>query len=247
MGPGAKSTRGWDADRGVTTLQREKEDAHDYRYFPDPDLVPVRVDREWLARLTQSLPELPLARMRRYVEAMGLSSSEAAALVEERELCLLYDSVVDSLAAEGLGRGGIARHAANLLLQAGQKRANERGVPVTELGFTRTQAAAIVRLREEGAISAGAMDELLGACCDDGAADPAALAAARGLLIVRDEGQLEAWCDEVIAAQPDVAEQVRAGKVQAAGRLIGAVMQKSGGSADAKAVREMLLAKLGQS
>ena len=245
MGPGAKSTRGWDADRAATTLQREKEDAHDYRYFPDPDLVPVRVDREWVARLRESLPELPLARMRRYVEALALSSSEAAALVEERDLCMLYDSIVDTLAGEGLGRPAVARHAANLLLQSGQKRANERGVAVTGLGFTPEQARAIVRLREEGAISAAAMDELLGACCEDSAADPAALAAARGLLVVRDAGQLGAWCDEVIAAHPEAAAQVRAGKVQAAGKLIGAVMQKSGGSADAKAVRDMLLAKLG--
>jgi len=246
MGPGAKTTRGWDAERGATTVQREKEDAHDYRYFPDPDLVPVRVDRQWLARVRESLPELPLARMRRYVENGELSSHEAAALVEEREVSLLFDSIADTLVAEGRQRAAVSRLTANLILQSGQKRANERAVAVTALGFKAEQAAAIVRLRDDGAISAGAMDELLGLCCENPYADPAQLAEERGLMVVRDEGQLEAWCDEAIVENPSIAEQVRAGKVQAAGRLIGAVMQKSGGSADAKRVRELLMARLGQ-
>ena len=246
MGPGAKSTRGWDADRGATFLQREKEDAHDYRYFPDPDLPQVRVHAEWLETIRAGVPELPQARARRYVEGLELSSVEAWALTEEREICLLFEHVVDTLAGEGLGRASVARHAANLILQSGQKRANERGVLVTELGFTGEQAAMIVRMREEKAISAGAMDELLGLCCENPEADPRALAGTRGLLVVRDEGQLELWVDGVIAEHAEIAEQVRAGKLQAAGRLIGAVMQKSGGSAEAKAVRAMLLRKLGQ-
>ncbi|MBK7403266.1 MAG: Asp-tRNA(Asn)/Glu-tRNA(Gln) amidotransferase subunit GatB [Phycisphaerales bacterium] len=246
MGPGAKSTRGWDPDRGITVLQREKEDAHDYRYFPDPDLPQVRVDHAWLESIRKAIPELPLERAKRYVGGLELSSIEAGALTEEREVCLLFDHVVDTLASEGLGRITVARHAANLILQSGQKRANERGVIVTDLGFSQEQVVGIVRLREEGAVSAGAMDELLGLCALDASADPRELAASQGLMVVRDEGRLEAWCDEVIAEQPAIAEQVRGGKLPAAGRLIGAVMQRSGGSADAKAVREMLLRKLGQ-
>jgi len=246
MGRGAKSTRGWDADRGVTTPQREKEDAHDYRYFPDPDLPPVFVDGAWVERVGAGLGELPLARMDRYVAQAGVGSAEATALAEEPGTALLYDRIVDGLVQEGSDRGAAARQSANLLLQAGLRRANERGVTVGELGFTAAQAMAIVRLREDGAIGSGAMDELLGRCCLDAGADVAALAAARGLLVVRDEARLGAWCDEVIAEQPETAQSVREGKMQAVGRLIGAVMAKSGGSADAKAVREALLKKLGQ-
>lgn len=245
MGPGAKSTRGWDAERGVTVLQREKEDSHDYRYFPDPDLPPVRVGEAWVEGVRSGLPELPLARMDRYVAEAGVTGAEAAALAEERETHLLYDQMVDALVVDGCDRGAVARQAANLILQAGLKRANERGVPVSELGFSAAQGAAIVRLREEGEIGAAAMDELLGLCCDDPAADVRALARERGLLLVRDAGQLSSWCDEVIAEQAAVAERVRGGNMPAVGRLIGAVMAKSGGSADAKAVRAALLEKLG--
>lgn len=245
MGLGAKSTRGWDAERGRTVLQREKEDAHDYRYFPDPDLPPVFVDGAWVERVGAGVGELPLARMDRYVGEAGVGSAEATALAEERETALLYDRVVDGLVLEGCDRGAVARQAANLLLQAGLRRANERGVAVSELGFTADQAMAIVRLREDGLISSGAMDELLGLCCLDAGADVRALAAEHGLLLVRDAGQLGVWCDEVIAEHAEAAQSVRDGKMQAVGRLIGAVMAKSGGSADAKAVRAALLEKLG--
>ena len=87
MGPGAKSTRGWDDVKCVTVLQREKEDAHDYRYFPDPDLVPVVVDDAWLARVQAEVPELPLARRARYVGVYGLEEKDAASLVEDRDPC----------------------------------------------------------------------------------------------------------------------------------------------------------------
>jgi aspartyl-tRNA(Asn)/glutamyl-tRNA(Gln) amidotransferase subunit B len=245
MGPGAKSTRGWDAERGVSVLQREKEDAHDYRYFPDPDLPPVFVDGAWLEGVRAGVGEALLSRMDRYAAEAGVGGAEATALAEERGTALLYDEVVDGLAAGGCDRAAAARLAANLLLQGGLRRANERGVAVHELGFTPAQAMAIVRLREAGDISANAMEELLGLCCEDPGAEVRGLARERGLLLVRDEGRLEAWCDEVIAELGPVAQQVREGKVQAVGRLIGAVMARSGGSADAKTVRETLLRKLG--
>lgn len=247
MGPGAKSTRGWDAERGVSMLQREKEDAHDYRYFPDPDLPPVHTDEACLGAARAAVGEPVLARMDRYAREAGVSGAEAAALAEERETALLYDRIVDGLASEGDDRAQSARLAANLLLQGGLRLANERAVPLHALGFTQAQAMAIVRLRLAGDISANSMDELLGMCCEEPGADARGLAEARGMLLVRDAGQLETWCDEVIAEQSAVAQQVREGKVQAVGRLIGAVMARSGGAADAKAVREKLLHRLGQS
>ena len=245
MGPGAKTTRGWDAERGVTVVQREKEDAHDYRYFPDPDLPTVTVDEAWRERVRGTLPELPLERMDRYAAEAGASGAEAGALVEDRGTAELYDAIVDRLVDDGRARSDVARPAANLLLQHGMKLANARGVAVHALGFSAGQAAGIVVMRADGDIAAAALDELLEACCGDSNADPREIAEARGLLIVRDTAQLGRWCDEVIAEQPDVAQQVRDGKVQAVGRLIGAVMARAGGSADAKEARAMLLERLG--
>jgi len=152
---------------------------------------------------------------------------------------------VDRLVEDGRDRHEVARPAANLVLQHGMKLANARGVLVHTLGFSAVQAAGIVVMRADGDIAAAALDELLEACCDTTDADPRDIAEARGLLIVRDTAQLGRWCDEVIAEQPDVAAQVRDGKVQAVGRLIGAVMARAGGSADAKEARAMLLERLG--
>ncbi|MDQ7014289.1 MAG: Asp-tRNA(Asn)/Glu-tRNA(Gln) amidotransferase subunit GatB [Planctomycetota bacterium] len=244
LGAGTKTTRGWDAGRGVTVVQREKEDAHDYRYFPDPDLPEVCVDEAWCERVRAGVPELPLARMDRYAAEAGVNGAEAAALVEDRETAQLYDAIVEALVGMGRARADVARAAANLLLQQGFKLANERGVAVGALGFSAAQAAGIVGLRLDGDIAAAAVEVLLVECCEDSAAVPREVAAGLGLLVVRDAAQLEAWCDEVIAAQPEVADQVRRGKVQAVGRLIGQVMARSGGTADAKEAREMLLRKL---
>jgi aspartyl-tRNA(Asn)/glutamyl-tRNA(Gln) amidotransferase subunit B len=268
MVPGSKSTRGWDDQAGETFVQREKEEAHDYRYFPDPDLVPVAVSPTWLAGVKAKVVEPPLSRLRRYADDYALTRKEAAALVEEREVCLFFEAATDAAVNHGVGRERAGKLAANLVLQSGAKRANERtkalqaehdeagggatGVAVdpvlaSGLGITPAAVGGIVKLRDDGAISAQAADELFGLLCDPAhsADDPAALAKARGMIVVRDEGALSAWCDQVIAANPKVAEDVRGGKVAAVGRLVGEVMKLSGGTADAKGVRERLLGMLG--
>jgi aspartyl-tRNA(Asn)/glutamyl-tRNA(Gln) amidotransferase subunit B len=266
MTPGSKSTRGWDDAAGETFLQREKEEAHDYRYFPDPDLVPVSVSPAWLASVKARVVELPLSRLRRYAEEYGLTKKEAAALVDERDVCLFYEAVIEAAVTRGVGRERAGKLAANLVLQSGAKRANERTkarqaahdeggatgasvepVLVSGLGISADAAGGIVRLRDEGSISAQGADELFGLLCEPGNAgmDAAELASARGLVIVRDEGALDAWCDQVIAANAKVAEDVRGGKQAAVGRLVGEVMKLSGGKAEAKSVRERLLGKLG--
>jgi aspartyl-tRNA(Asn)/glutamyl-tRNA(Gln) amidotransferase subunit B len=249
MGRGAKRTLGWDDGRGVTVVQREKEDADDYRYFPDPDLVPVVVSGRWREEVRARIPELPLARQHRYAQAYDLSAKDAAALVEERDVCYFYESIIDELVRQGVQTSRAGKLAANFVLQSGMKRANERGVPVSELGIHALEAAAIAALREQGLISAGAADELFGLLCGPvpGArpADVEHLARERGMLIVRDDAALERWCDEVIARNEKVAADVRAGKVQAAGRLVGEVMKLAGGAVDARVVREAILKKLG--
>ena len=248
MGKGAKSTRGWDDDRQCTFLQREKEDAHDYRYFPDPDLLPVTVGADWVERLRATLPEPPHAREKRYIAEYALKPKEARALVEERDVCLLYESVIDAAVAASSNRitsADAGRLAANIVLQNCQKRANERAVLVSDLGARPIQLGAIIALREAGEISAAGLDELVGACCDDPAADPRALAQSRNLLLVRDTGALESWCDAVLAdpALAKAVADVKSGKDAAVGRLVGEVMKRSGGKADAASARAMLLAK----
>jgi aspartyl-tRNA(Asn)/glutamyl-tRNA(Gln) amidotransferase subunit B len=263
--PGSKSTRGWDDGANETFLQREKEEAQDYRYFPDPDLPPVTIDEPWCERVRARLPELPLARARRYMLELGLSAKEAAALTDEWDVCAFYDRSVEAAIALGVDRQRAGRLGANFVLQSGAKRANELSTqehPVlpSDLGISAESVAQIVRLRAEEKIGSTAADELFGLLCRGGdehvesggdqrggGVDVESIAKRRSMLIVRDAGALEGWCDQVIAANPKVAEDVRSGKLQAAGRLVGEVMKLAGGAADAKLVRETLLRKLGQS
>jgi aspartyl-tRNA(Asn)/glutamyl-tRNA(Gln) amidotransferase subunit B len=251
MTPGSKSTRGWDDTRGVTVLQREKEEAHDYRYFPDPDLLPVTVSDEWRESVRARIPELPLSRLKRYMGEYGLSVKESAALVDERDMCLFYEAAVRETVALGVPEARAGKLAANYVLQNGAKRANERGVLASELGITPSQIAQIAKLREEGSLGSTAADELFGILCAPGGPtgeiNVAQLARERGLLTVRDDAAMEGWIDQVIAANAKVAADVRAGKLAAAGRLVGEVMKLSGGQADAKAVRERIVARLGAS
>ncbi len=246
MGPGMKITRGWDDTREVTFVQREKEDAHDYRYFPDPDLLPVEVSAEWLDAIKASLPELPMARLDRYTEKLGLSIKEASALIEEREVCFLFEGAMNGLVESGIDRVRAARVAANLLLQQGAKLANERGVRIHELGLSAKAAAEIALLREKGEIGNQAIEPLIVAACEEGNRGRAAreIAESLNLLIVRDDAALDGWVDQVLAKNPEAVADVKAGKMAAAGRLVGEVMKLAGGKADGKVVRERIIAKI---
>ncbi|MEM1331622.1 MAG: Asp-tRNA(Asn)/Glu-tRNA(Gln) amidotransferase subunit GatB [Planctomycetota bacterium] len=251
QGPGAKSTRGWDEARGATTPQREKEDAHDYRYFPDPDLRTLRVSREWVERVRAGLPELPIERAKRYGREFGLAGGDALLLTESLAVAQLFEATVGRAVRSGASAGEAGRLCANLLLQSGAKRANERGVSLGALlpGDNVAPAlAGLIALRRDGSLSASGADELFGALLDAGGEsfDPRAEAESRALLLVRDEGQLTAWADEAISSQPEIAEQIRGGSDKPIGRLVGAVMKASGGSADAAMVRAMILERLGR-
>lgn len=241
MGPGAKRTRGWDDVRNMTVEQREKEDAHEYRYFPDPDLVPLTIDAPWVERVRETMPELPHEAKRRYVEAYALGPKEAAALTEERAVSAYFDACVDAMVAGGAAREPAGKRAANLLLQSGARRANERGVLLSDLGVSAAQVAAVLAMREADEIGSSAADELFGLLCDAPAGtDAKALATRQGLLVVRDEGALARWCEEAIGANPKSVEDYRGGKGAAIGALVGAVMKLSKGQADAKAARAKL-------
>ncbi|MFO0857675.1 MAG: Asp-tRNA(Asn)/Glu-tRNA(Gln) amidotransferase subunit GatB [Phycisphaerales bacterium] len=269
-GPGMKITRGWDDAANRTFVQREKEDAHDYRYFPDPDLPPVRVDERWLDAVRAKLPELPMDRFKRYVQQYNIAPKEAFALVDERDVCFFYERVIDAmvLGGSGIERDRAGKIAANLILQQCFKRANEKGVEVDQLGISPAQLAAIGVMREKGELNNQSLEVMVDACLIEAdrsnttnetyVADAEgasalqgvfervrAMAAAKGLLVVKDDAQTKQWIAQVIAANPKVAEDVRSGKVAAAGRLVGEVMKLAAGKADAKTVRGMLFEELG--
>lgn len=288
MGRGTKQTRGWDdrADgvgggRGATVLQREKEDAHDYRYFPDPDLVPVVVNEEWKERIRATIPELPLARFARFMNDFGLGKKEAAALIDERDVCFFYERTIGAMESLGLSHARAGKLAANILLQSGAKRANEHAVEIHHLGISPEQVAAIGKLREDGKINNQNTDELFGLLCKEShhgehgetqsidSEKPLAplpssvlsvpsvvnvssvfssvesLAQSRNMLTVRDDAAMARWVDAAIAENAQAAADVKAGKTAAVGRLVGAAMKHSGGSGDAKVLREAILARLG--
>jgi aspartyl-tRNA(Asn)/glutamyl-tRNA(Gln) amidotransferase subunit B len=250
MGRGAKSTRGWDDVNMVTVLQREKEDAHDYRYFPDPDLVPVVIDSSWLDQIRAGLPELPIQRKARYVDNYGLPPKDAQSLVEERDVSFLLDDATRL----AVTHGGFASEPAagyavgKLLLNNIAKRANELGKGIAELNISAAHLAELVALKELGDIAAQQMDPLLAAMTDGGSAPlaPRELANRLGLIQVRDEGQLDAWCAAAIEAQPQAAADLAAGKEAAIGRLVGHVMKLSGSKVDAKSVQQKLREKVGR-
>ncbi len=252
MGAGMKSTRGWSEARGVTLKQRDKEDAHDYRYFPDPDLLPLRIARERIDRLQAARIELPHERVARYERDAGLAAKEARALVDEPDDNAFYEEAVAAFLASGgdaaddpAERGRAGKLVANVHLQACRRLANDRGCSVRELGIGPERVAEIALLRAGEEIDSSAVDRLVEHLANRD--EPArAAASSLGLLQVRDEAALEAWCDAVIAdpAHAETVADVRGGKDAAVGRLIGAVKQASAGTADAKAARAMLLAKL---
>lgn len=239
MGQRAKTTRGWDDVRLVTTLQRHKEDADEYRYFPDPDLVPLEVDAAWLDQLRADLPELPRERSARYLKQLKLNPKDAAAIVEEPELTRFFEAVL----AEGVE----PKRAAAMLLNYGQKRANERGCGVHELGITPNQIRQLSDLVANDRIGSSAADELFGVLCDSAMAEKNVeeLASERNLIQVSDDSAMESWVAQAIAEQPQAADDVRSGKQAAIGRLVGAVMKASGGQANPKLAQQKLRQALG--
>jgi aspartyl-tRNA(Asn)/glutamyl-tRNA(Gln) amidotransferase subunit B len=230
-----QETRHWHEDTGITTSGRSKEEAQDYRYFPDPDLVPLAPAKEWVAELRAALPEPPTARRKRLQAEWQLSPQDMAALVNA--------GAVDLVAAT-VAAGAPPAEARKWWLGELARRANEAGMEVSALPITPGQVARVVALIEAGTVN----DKLARSVIDGvlaGEGSPDEVVAARGLVVVSDDAALGSAIDEVIAAHPDIAEKVRAGKVAAAGALVGAVMKATRGQADAARVRELILDRLG--
>ena len=229
-----QETRHFHEDTGQTTPGRSKEEAQDYRYFPEPDLVPLAPDTAWVDEIRASLPELPAARRARLQAKWGLSDLDMAAVRNADALDLVTATVAAGASPADARKwwlGELSRHA------------NESGTELTVLPVTPAQVARVAELVSSGQLN----DKLARAVLDGvlaGEGDPDEVVAARGLAVVSDEGALGAAVDEAIAANPDLAAKVRDGKVNVAGALVGVVMKATRGQADAAKVRELILAKL---
>ena len=229
-----QETRHWHEDTGVTTSGREKSDADDYRYFPEPDLVPVAPSREWVDELRGTLPENPREKLDRLQADWGFSDLEMRDTVGAGAIGLVEDTIAAGAAPQAARKWWLSEMA---------RRANDSGVDIADLGVSPAQVAAVQALVDARTIN----DKLARQVFDGllaGEGTPEEIVAARGLAVVSDDGALGAAVDSAIAANPDVADKIRDGKVAAAGALIGAVMKEMKGQADAGRVRELILEKL---
>jgi aspartyl-tRNA(Asn)/glutamyl-tRNA(Gln) amidotransferase subunit B len=235
-----QETRLFDPARGETRSLRSKEEAHDYRYFPDPDLLPLELDPAFIDAMAADLPELPDAKRTRFMADYGLSPYDASILVAERETADFFEDSVN--------HGGAKRDAkavANWLMGDISAQANAQGVAVADAGLSAASLASLVDLIGEGVISGKIAKDLLGRLfADDRGADPRALVETHGLRQVTDTGAIDSAVDAVIAANPDKAEQAKT-KPGMLGWFVGQVMKSTGGKANPQAVSDALKKRLG--
>lgn len=229
-----QETRLFDPNRGETRSMRNKEEAHDYRYFPDPDLLPLEVSAEEVNALARSLPELPDQKKARFVGDYGLSAYDAGVLVAERETADFFETAA---------RGRDAKSAANWVINELAGRLNREGKDVTASPISAAQLGTILDLIQEGTISGKIAKDLFEIVWSEGG-DPRAIVDARGLKQVTDVGAIEKIVDEIVAANPDKVADARTNP-KAIGWFVGQVMKASGGKANPAAVNTLLKAKLG--
>lgn len=223
-------------EAGYTSAGRTKETAEDYRYFPEPDLEPVAPSRELVERLRQTIPELPWLSRRRIQQEWGVSDEVMRDLVNAGAVELVAATVEHGASSEAARAWW-----GNVLAQ----KANEAGIGLDELAITPAQVAAVVALVDEGKLSNSLARQVVeGVLAGEG--EPEQVMTARGLALVRDDSLTQAAVDEALAANPDVADKIRGGKVAAAGAIVGAVMKATRGQADAARVRELVLEACGQ-
>jgi aspartyl-tRNA(Asn)/glutamyl-tRNA(Gln) amidotransferase subunit B len=227
-------TRHWHEESGTTTPGRSKETAEDYRYFPEPDLVPVAPSRGWVDQLRATLPEPPAARLHRVSAEWGFSELEMRDVVSAGAVNAIEATVAAGASPQSARKWWlteIARHA------------NELGVDLENVGVTAKQVAEIQALVQNGTINDKLARQVFeGVIAGEGS--PAEVVAARKLAIVSDENALAAAVNDAINANPDIVDKIKSGKVQATGALIGSVMKQLRGQADAARVRELILEKI---
>ena len=233
---GRKSTYGWDDASQSTYWQRDKEEAHDYRYFPDPDLVPVDVDEKWLTELKSQVGELPAARRKRYAETFGLSVADAATLAGDRETGDYYE--------EAIAAGGEPKRVSNLILSHGRRLANEKSATLTKIGIPPRRFAQVAQLVDQSKVSVGSAGAILDKLANADA-EPEQIASQLGLAQVSDTGTIDSVIDSIIAQNPKPVQDYKSGKQAAFNALFGLVMRQAKGF-NPKVVQEQLRRKLSQ-
>jgi aspartyl-tRNA(Asn)/glutamyl-tRNA(Gln) amidotransferase subunit B len=232
-----QETRLYDPDRGETRAMRSKEDAQDYRYFPDPDLLPLEIRESWIEDVRAGMPELPEARRQRFVSTLGLSDYDAATLTASRETADWYEALVRALPAE-------PKLCANWLMGEVSARLNREQRDLSAAPVSAVSLAALLTRIADGTLSGKLAKEVFDAMWSgEGEADD--IIERRGLRQISDVGELERIVDEVLAANPKSVEEFRAGKEKAFNALVGQAMKATRGKANPQQVNDLLRRKLG--
>jgi len=226
-----QETRGWDADQGITVPQRTKESAHDYRYFPEPDLIPIAVDETWEKEIRESLPELPLARKNRTIEQYSLSDYDAGVLTTSREMADYFEACVAA--------GAPAKLATNWITGDLQALISDAKADITNIKITPEQLAAMIGLIEDGTISGKIAKDILPNIFESGK-EPKVIVEEKGLVQISDLSELEGIIREILIQHPGPVEDFHSGKMQAKGFLVGQSMKATKGKANPKVVNQIL-------
>jgi len=235
-----QETRLYDPDRGQTRSMRSKEDAQDYRYFPDPDLPPLVIDDAWIERVRAALPELPEAMKARFAAQYGLPAQDAATLTASRGLAAYFE---DTVAALGGGDGAAAKLVANWLQGEVSAALNKADLDIAAAPVAAPALAGLLKRLQDGTISGKIAKDVFDAMwAGEGAAD--AIIAAKGLTQISDEGAIAKIVDDVIAANPAIVAEFRAGKEKAFNSLVGQAMKATKGKANPAQVNAILKRKL---
>ena len=224
-----QETRLFDSDKGVTISMRGKEEAHDYRYFPEPDLVPIRVDEAWIGRIREELPELRSGKMQRYVEKMGIPEYDAEVVTTDKETALFFEETVAA--------GADPKKASNWVMGEFARMVKDKGHEAAKI--TPFQLAGIIGLVDGAAISGSAAKQVFDEVFVTGK-DPKTVVEEKGLAQVSDEGAIEEEVQKILDASPDQVQQYKDGNEKVLGFFVGQVMKASGGKANPRVVNEIL-------
>jgi aspartyl-tRNA(Asn)/glutamyl-tRNA(Gln) amidotransferase subunit B len=230
-----QQTRLWDTAKMETRTMRSKEEAHDYRYFPEPDLPPIIVNDALLAEIREELPELADVRRKRFMNDYGMSDDDAVTITDSRYLADYYEDVVEHL--------GNPKAASNIVLSEVLRVLNEQSIDIREFSISPARVSELMKLKEEDKINSSAMQQIFNAMLENDK-EPKALAKEMNLIQVSDSGFLEPIVDEIIANNPDETARYKEGKKQLIGFFIGQVMKASKGKANPKLVKDLITKKL---
>lgn len=238
-----QETRLWDSDRKESRSMRGKEEAHDYRYFPDPDLPPLVLTQDEVDKARGELPELPYQKRKRFVENLGISKQDALVLTEEKAIADYFEMALQS----GAQAKGVANWIINELLRAvkGQDDGSDEESGAIQFPISAQSLGVLVLLIDQGAITGKIAKKVFAAMLEGEGEDPKAIVQAHGWQVERDEGAITAAVDEVLAANPKQVEQYRGGKTQLLGFFVGQIMKATRGKADPAEVNRLLKEKLG--